>query len=133
MFCQKCGKEIGNENICCPYCGASVGYYQPNGAGMYPPNQNQQNGDGNGYQQPPYDGYYQPYVQPNQKDIPNTGCNVLAFFFPIIGLILYLVWKDETPLKAKAVGKAALIGFIVGIVLSVLGYVLSLIGMMAFI
>ena len=53
-------------------------------------------------------------------DAPNAGFAVLGFFFPLIGLILYLVWKADYPLKAKSCGKGALIGFIVGIVLSIL-------------
>ena len=52
-------------------------------------------------------------------DIPSTGLNILCFFFPIVGLILYLVWKDTTPIRAKAIGKWALIGFIVGVVLGI--------------
>lgn len=52
-------------------------------------------------------------------DAPNTGFSVLSFFFPIIGLILYLVWHTEYPLKAKSCGKGALIGFIVSVVLGV--------------
>ncbi len=50
------------------------------------------------------------------SDAPNTGFAVLGFFFPIVGLILYLVWKDQTPLKASSAGKGALIGFILNIV-----------------
>lgn len=46
-------------------------------------------------------------------DAPSKGFAVLGFFFPLIGFILYLVWKSETPLKAKSAGKGALIGFIV--------------------
>ena len=38
-------------------------------------------------------------------DAPSTGFAVLGFLFPIIGLILYLVWKSERPLRAKSVGK----------------------------
>lgn len=48
-------------------------------------------------------------------DAPNMGFAVLCFFIPLLGLILYLVWKDEMPLKAKSCGKGALIGFIVGV------------------
>lgn len=49
--------------------------------------------------------------QPQKEvDAPNTGLAVLCFFFPIIGLILWLVWKDQYPLKAKSCGKGALIG-----------------------
>mgnify|MGYP004698122211 CR=1 FL=1 len=53
------------------------------------------------------------------QDAPSTGFAVLGFFFPLVGLILYLVWKSTSPLKAHSCGKGALIGFIVGIVSSV--------------
>ena len=45
---------------------------------------------------------------------------VLSFFFPLVGLILYVVNVDSKPVMAKAIGKWALIGFIVGVVGSVL-------------
>lgn len=55
-----------------------------------------------------------------EPDVPSTGLNVLAFLFPIVGLILYLVNNDKSPLKAKAIGKWALIGFVSGLVLNML-------------
>lgn len=60
-----------------------------------------------------------------QEDKPSTGLNILAFLFPLIGLILFLFFQKTTPVRAKAIGKWALIGFIVGIVLSVLGALFS--------
>lgn len=56
----------------------------------------------------------------NVNDAPSTGFAVLCFFFPIIGLILYLVWHNTSPLKAKSCGKGALIGFCVGIAISII-------------
>ena len=56
-------------------------------------------------------------------DAPNMGFAVLGYFVPIAGLILWLVMKDKTPLKAKSAGKGALIGAIV----SVASYVLLII------
>ena len=56
----------------------------------------------------------------NQNDKPSAGFGVLSFFFPIIGLILYLVWKDTTPLRAKSAGKGALIGVIVSAVIGLI-------------
>lgn len=53
-------------------------------------------------------------------DAPSMGFAVLGFFFPLIGLILYLVWKSDKPLRAKSAGKGALIGFIVGVAISVI-------------
>lgn len=57
-------------------------------------------------------------------DAPSTGFAILGFFFPVIGLILYLVWKGTSPLKAKSCGKGALIGVIVEVVLSIISVVL---------
>ena len=53
----------------------------------------------------------------NQQDAPNAGFAVLSFFFPVVGLILWLVWMNTSPLKAKSCGKGALIGVISGAVL----------------
>jgi hypothetical protein len=53
------------------------------------------------------------------------GCLMggLCFLFPIVGLILYLVWNSTMPMKAKEAGKWALIGFGVSIAFSILYYV----------
>ena len=60
-----------------------------------------------------------------KNDASSIGFAFLGFFFPIAGLILYLVWKDETPKKAKSAGKGALIGFIVSIVISIVTIIAS--------
>lgn len=44
------------------------------------------------------------------NDRPSVGFAILSFFIPLVGLILYLVWHTESPLKAKSCGKGALIG-----------------------
>ena len=49
------------------------------------------------------------------------GWAVLGFFFPIVGLILWLGWKNDQPAKAKKAGVGALVGVIVNIVISILG------------
>ena len=60
-----------------------------------------------------------------QVDRPSAGLNILAFLFPVIGLILFLCFQKTTPVRAKAIGKWALIGFIVGVALSILSGVLG--------
>ncbi len=50
----------------------------------------------------------------------NAGWAVLGFFFPLVGLILWLVWKDSNPENSKMAGKGALIGFIVSVVLTII-------------
>ena len=46
-----------------------------------------------------------------EPDINNSGLNLLSFFFPLIGLLLYLYMKDLYPVKAGRIKKFTLIGF----------------------
>jgi hypothetical protein len=55
-----------------------------------------------------------------QDDEPIGGLGVLCFFFPVIGLILYLVWQENKPIKSKGAGKSALWGFGIGVALYLL-------------
>ena len=54
-------------------------------------------------------------VQKN-GDNGGFGWGLLGFCIPLVGLILYLVWKGEKPLNAKAAGKGALISVIISVV-----------------
>ncbi|MDO4841509.1 MAG: zinc ribbon domain-containing protein [Phoenicibacter congonensis] len=58
------------------------------------------------------------YVQ----DAPSTGFAVLSFFFPIVGLVLYCVWRDTLPQRAKSAGIGGLLGFVIGVVLVFIAY-----------
>ena len=67
------------------------------------------------------------YPQANPTDAPSGGYAVLGFFIPIVGLILFLTWKDSFPLRARSAGKGALIGFIVGVILSIAAVIIPFI------
>ena len=72
------------------------------------------------YQQPNYQNQ-QPYgapVNPVVDDSGSIGWGVLGFFIPLVGLILFLVWKNTKPKCAKVSGIGALIGFCLGLVLN---------------
>ena len=43
--------------------------------------------------------------------------NVLCFFFPLVGLILFLVYIDSNKKFSKKCGLSALIGFIIYVIL----------------
>ena len=51
-----------------------------------------------------------------QEEGSTFGFAVLGFFIPIVGLILFLIWKDERPRASASAGKGALVGFVLGIV-----------------
>lgn len=62
----------------------------------------------------------------NNTNVTNTNDNggflwgLLGCCIPLVGLILFLVWKDNKPKTAKAAG----IGAIVGVVVCVIYYIL---------
>ena len=124
-ICPGCGNPYQPGQKFCTICGYRIPDMTQTAAGNGP-----QPGAGYGPQagQPygmPYPGG--PRVNPvtGEVDAPNTGMMILSFFFPGIGLILWLVWKDTLPQKAQSCGKGALIGFIVGMVLTILLTLLS--------
>ena len=53
----------------------------------------------------------------NNNDISDMRLNILVLLLPAIGLILYLIFRDDQPEKAAEVGCFALIGFIIEVVI----------------
>ncbi len=58
--------------------------------------------------------------QQNDSEGSTVGWGILGFFIPIVGFILWLIWKDEHPARAKSAG----IGCLVSICLGVVGVIL---------
>ena len=58
-------------------------------------------------------------VLSDTKDKGGCGWGCLGFFVPIVGLILYILWRDSHPKNAKASG----IGAIVSLVTVILFYI----------
>ena len=58
-------------------------------------------------------------------DAPSGGFAFLCFLFPLLGLILYLVWKDSYPQKAHSCGKGAIIGVCVEVGVSILYVIIA--------
>ena len=65
----------------------------------------------------------------NNMNVSNNNDNggilwgLLGCCVPIVGLILFLVWKDTKPKSAKSAG----IGAIVGVVVCVVAYILMMV------
>ncbi len=99
-YCRDCGSVVNEDNNYCPSCGALL------------------------------------HTVPSQSTTPNTtksedgnnpGLNVLSFFIPLVGLILYLIWMTDYPIRAKGCGKWALISVIVDLVLGLIGFFIYII------
>ena len=65
-------------------------------------------------------------VQTAGADNGGFGWGLLGFCIPLVGLILFLVWKDTKPKTSKAAGKGALISVIVSAVLYVILVILGI-------
>ena len=104
MYCRKCGSELKDDALFCSHCAEPViTQQQPTWQAQQPA------------WQPP---------QPLNVDNGSWGWFVLGLFVPVVGLILYLVWKNEKPLSAKRAGLGALVGGIATVVLTILEFVI---------
>ena len=94
-FCKNCGVEINEGTTFCPNCGT-----KQDNVGV----------TNEAQPQPQYT------AQPQVVDNGGFGWGLLGCCIPIVGLVLFLVWKDNKPNTAKAAG----VGAIVGVVLCVI-------------
>lgn len=90
MYCKNCGAQIDDRAVVCPHCGVPTDNYAAKPQGVA------------------------------SDDAPSGGFLALCLFFPLLGLILYLVWKDQYPQRAKSCGKGAIIGVCLEVGLSIL-------------
>lgn len=65
-------------------------------------------------------------MENNNNVVDNGGFlwGLLGCCIPIVGLILFLVWKDQKPKTAKAAGIGALVSVIIGVIAAILYFVL---------
>ena len=96
-YCENCGAQVEEGTRYCTRCGTPVKEktaqettsrkpeYQH--ATPYVAREREFYAQGN-------EGYY------GSRDTGAAGFGVLGFFFPIVGLILFLVWKDTLPKRA---------------------------------
>ena len=66
---------------------------------------------------------------PAVVDKGGFGWGALGCCIPIVGLILFLVWKDTKPKTAKAAGIGALVSVILGVVIYIVTFALGFAGM----
>ena len=64
--------------------------------------------------------------KPQFVDYGGFGWGVLGCCIPIVGLVLFLVWKDTKPKTAKAAGIGALVSVGIGILYYILMFAVGI-------
>jgi hypothetical protein len=109
-FCKNCGKEIEENVAYCGNCGAA----QAPEATVEPT-----------VEPTPVQTATQYQTAPQQEpDNGGFGWGLLGCCVPIVGLILFLVWKDTKPKTAKAAGIGALVSVIATVIIYIVYFVL---------
>lgn len=122
-YCQECGFPTGNEQTKCSSCLEPLKYAE---ISKKPQINNQYY----------YENINKPqnYYRSNNEDVPNTLANIvsccsLAFTgLPIVGFILYLVWKDEKPNAARSVCYWSLFPFIALVIIYLILFMVGFFG-----
>jgi uncharacterized membrane protein YvbJ len=95
MYCPNCGSSINENAEICVHCGVNVLKFS-----------NQ--------------------VTAAKNDTPNIWINVLSLCcFPLLGIIIYFVWKDTQPKAAKSALIYALFGIAISIIIMIISFVIG--------
>ena len=131
MYCRNCGQELNENDRVCPACGTPVvknesvneeqNTASEKATAQGAPHTGQRTYEYNADKTASQSTYnysgadYQP-----SSDTGSAGWGILGCCLPLIGLILFLVWKEDKPRSAKSAG----IGAIIGVVLCVISILL---------
>ncbi len=119
MYCKYCGEPLKDNDRVCPSCGAPVERETGTNTGYGSrsefdgvkgaPNQGAQTYY-NGASKQSYNYSGGNYQYESSADNGSIGWGILGCCAPLVGLILFLVWKDTKPRSAKQAGIGAIIG-----------------------
>lgn len=131
-FCGNCGTELKNNEAFCPNCGAPTGNAPKTNAGTNPPDFDEIKGkvgdvivkidDKFDSATDKVENFVNtqivspPNVTPDADDAESIWMNILSFFFPIVGIIIWFINRGNKPVLAKGVLKWALIGMVFSLV-----------------
>ena len=74
----------------------------------------------------PFCGTAQNAPATNGTDNGGIGWGLLGCCIPIVGLVIFLVWKDTKPKTAKAAGIGALVAVILGVIYYILMFIIGI-------
>lgn len=110
--CQYCGQSMAEHLLVCPHCGQPVpGALEKDRSSSRLKASEQSAGE----------------IETNVLNVENNvrshsvdsgsfGWALLGFFIPLVGLILFLVWRKERPMNANSAGIGALISVVANLV-----------------
>lgn len=101
--CKFCGNALRDEDIFCSKCGVHIESQEYHNTNTF-----------------------ESFI-PKIEDSGHIGWGLLGFLVPIVGLILFLIWKDEKPKTSLMAGKGALISIILSVVATVLFFIVFLV------
>lgn len=90
MFCKNCGKYIRGNSAYCKRCKSLLLFSR------------RKNLD-----KELSDEYY------SEKDRNSIGADVISFIMPLIGIILFFIYKDTLPRKSRSIAESLILGCIV--------------------
>ena len=115
--CKKCGNNLYGNKTKCPFCGEPIRAGYSSGSKSSLNNNNTYssgNSNNNNYRTQP-----RRTSSSYSADSGGAGWGLLGFCVPLVGIILYFVWRDERPYTAKACLNGALISIGLSIFLNV--------------
>ena len=125
-YCKNCGTQLEDDAVFCVNCGQK----QVDGDNVKREGENNNAGNYNNYNG--YNGNYN-YSGADPSDAPSVGFGIIGALWWIVGLILYFVFKDKYPQRAKSCLKGIVIGIIIEVALGVVsGIVMAAFGMSFF-
>ncbi len=87
-YCSHCGQQLDDDAAFCAKCGCAI--------------------EGSNVRTENYAKY----------DASSGGMWFLGFLLPLVGLICFLVEKDDRPQRANSAGTGALVGFLFSLIVS---------------
>lgn len=70
---------------------------------------------------------------PVKEDEKSVGLNILSFFVPVVGIVLWAVNKNEKPKQSKSIIHSAIGGFVTVLSVTLIGVLITLVGTFALI
>lgn len=115
MICNTCGEKVREGAVVCPNCG-----FKPTDKKHVVKTVNEDKDDNKDKKET-----RKAAVSEMKDGALSVLWGILGYFIPIVGLVLFIVWKETKPKDSKAAGLGALIRVIVAVVGLILVFIFT--------